>query len=147
MPSRKFLLSIILSITTLPTFAETIHDWQSIINENKCAPGEAGFFLWDSKKCLFDNGTLILDRKRIQLKEESNVDIKIQRKGLTSVGDKYLKTYSADGFILKLTITYLPGCYGKEQCTFSKYLAAFEVVYTDKTKKPLKYQGVGYEGS
>jgi hypothetical protein len=147
MPSRKFILSIILTIATLPAFAETIHDWQSIINKDKCKSNGAGFFLWDSKKCLFDDGILILDGKKFQLEKESHVDIKIQREGKNSVGDKYLSTYSADGFILKLTLTYLPGCYDDEVCTFSEYLAEFEVIYTDKTKKPLKYQGVGFEGS
>jgi hypothetical protein len=148
MPIKKLILLIVLSIASLPSIAETRHDWTGILQKNKCNYGEAGFFLWDSKKCLLDGRTLLIDGKKYQLKkEESHVDIKIQHKGLTSAGDKYLETYSGDGFILKLTLTYLPGCYGDEQCTFSSYFAEFEVIYTDNTKKPLKYQGVGYEGS
>ncbi len=147
MPSRKLVLLVILSIVAPSSIAETIRDWQTILHKNKCAPGEAGFFLWDSRKCLFDNGTLILDGKRVKLKDEGSVDKKVKHPGLTTEGDKILRTYSADGFILKLSLTYLPGCYGDEQCTFSSYFAEFEVVYTDKTKKPLRYQGAGYEGS
>lgn len=147
MPSKKLILFVIVAIVTFPSIAETIPDWKTILHKNKCTLGDAGFFIWDSKKCLFDNDTLILDGKRIKLKDEGSTDIRIKREGLTTAGDKILRTYSGDGFILKLTLTYLPGCYGDEQCTFSNYLAEFEVIYTDKTKKPFRYQGVGYEGS
>lgn len=149
MPSRKFLVSIAMSIITLPSYAETITNWQRIIDDNKCAPGEAGFFLWDSKKCLFNGnqGNLILDGKKLSVKKISHVDIHVRQNSPNPEGNKYLETYSGDGFILRLTLTYLPGCYESEQCTFSRYFAEFEVIYADKTKKPLKYQGVGFAGS
>ena len=147
---RKMLrfVILVLSILATPAIAERIADPIRVL-ENKqfddCTGG--GFFLWDSKKCLFKDDAIWLDGAWQKLEQKSWVVVRKKKSNAESFGDKEHVVYESNAITVHLYLTLLPArCdYDSEQCTYRNYQARFVVI---RPSRPiLKFDGVGYGGS
>lgn len=143
----RLLLILLMSMVSFLSFAESASDWEKIYKNPKCQL-DGGIYIWDSKRCLLSNDQLIIDGKSYHIEDlgyNGFTSIKKQKEDAYSVGDIEIQKYSGNGFTLKLTKTILSECSG--QCTYFHFKADFELIYTDGSKAPLKYQGVGENGA
>jgi hypothetical protein len=141
----SFAYCAVLFLTCLPVNAEHIANWQATLKNPKCDNG-GGFFLWDTKQCLFDTGTILIDKKWVRVKEKETRIIFRKSARHDSVGDRLVQVFEGEGLKVRLEIEYLPACdYSSEQCTYRNVFA--RIVVTRPGKKALHYEGVGYGGS
>ena len=134
---------LLLSCTALQ--AEIVTNPMRVLKNERCAGG-AGFFLWDSRRCLLENDSIFVNGKAFKLTHQVWKIAYQRKRRINSVGDRERVTYRAGRFNVQIDLTYLPGCdYSFDQCTFRNYHASFRLLYPDGTL--LQFQGVGYSGS
>ena len=142
---RLTLLTLLLAAAP-NLWAEQIHKPMLVLKQEKCNSG-GGFYLWDSKKCLFENDAIWLGGKLIPLEEKKRLKLRSKRGVHTeNIGDVERIFYAGEGVTVRIDLELIAGCnYLNEQCTYRNYRASFVV---HRLGKPLRiYQGVGYGGS
>jgi hypothetical protein len=126
--------------------AERVHNPYALLKTEGCVAG-GGVYLWDSKRCLFENDAIWLSGTLVPLKETKRIALRRQRGGNTeTIGDIDRILYEGQGVVVRLDLQLLRGCdYSKENCTYRNYLAGFVVRFASGSQ--LTFQGVGYGGS
>ncbi len=142
---RYFLLILFFAATEAT--AEQIKEPMRVLDREYGECSGAGFFLWDSARCLFKDNHIFLDGRWIQLTAMNQVVVLQKKKSVASVGDKYRRVFVGKSLTVRLDMTLLPAkcSYTNDQCEFRNYLAHIVVV---RPHRPvLRFDGVGYSGA
>lgn len=142
---RYFLLA--LSLFSTGVNAEWLKDPMHVLELGNGECTGAGFFLWDSTKCLFKDNSIFLNGEWIPLVVKKQVILRMQKNNAETIGDKFRTIYKGKSVTVELELTLLPAkcSYASEQCEYRNYYAHFIVIRSNQ--KVLKYDGVGYAGA
>lgn len=138
---------LVLSLFSVGAYAERINDPMHVLEHGNGECSGAGFFLWDSSRCLFKDDSIFLDGGWIRLERKQNAVIRQKKQNAQSIGDKYRTVYQGESVTVKLELTLLPAkcSYADDQCSYRNYFA--HVVVIRPNKPTLEFDGVGYSGS